>query len=81
MFMILRKYITDQVQKLLVAVVWEYKLRLNSHKSSHEHKDGHFHVLVQQLFGNFKELKKLLNLRRRRILIIGGLTGILRIDG
>jgi hypothetical protein len=69
---ILWKYITDQVQKLLVAIVLECKLGLNSHKPSHENKDGHFRVLVQRLFGSFKELKKLLNLKRRRILIIGG---------
>jgi hypothetical protein len=37
-------------------------------------------VLVQQLFGSFKELEELLNLRRRRILIIVGWTGVLRID-
>jgi hypothetical protein len=38
-------------------------------------------VLVQRLFGGFKELEELLNLRRRRILIIGGLTRVLRING
>jgi hypothetical protein len=36
---------------------------------------------MQRLFGSFKELEELLNLRRRWILIIGGLTGVLRIDG
>jgi hypothetical protein len=35
---------------------------------------------MQQLFDSFKELEELLNLRRRRILIIGGLTEVLRID-
>jgi hypothetical protein len=38
-------------------------------------------VLVQRLFGSFKELEELLNLMRRRILIIEGLTGVLEIDG
>jgi hypothetical protein len=38
-------------------------------------------VLMQRLFGNFKELEELLNLRCSWILIIGGLTGVLRIDG
>jgi hypothetical protein len=39
-----------------------------------------FRVLVQRLFVGFKELEELLNLKRRRILIIGGLTGFLGID-
>jgi hypothetical protein len=70
--MILWKYITNQVQKLIVAVVAECKHELNSHNSSHENKDGHFRVLVQQHFSSFKELEELLNLRCRRILRIGG---------
>jgi hypothetical protein len=37
-------------------------------------------VLVQRLFGSFKELEELLNLKPRRILRIGGLRGVLVID-
>jgi hypothetical protein len=36
---------------------------------------------MQWLFGSFKELEELLNLMCSWILIIGGLTGVLRIDG
>jgi hypothetical protein len=38
-------------------------------------------VLVQRLFDSFKELEEHVNLKRRRILIIGGLRGVLGIDG
>jgi hypothetical protein len=38
-------------------------------------------VLIQRLFGSFKELEELLNLRCSWILIISGLTGVLRING
>jgi hypothetical protein len=36
---------------------------------------------MQRLFDSFKELEELLNLRCSWILIIGGLTGVFRIDG
>jgi hypothetical protein len=36
---------------------------------------------MQRLFDSFKEFEELLNLRCSWILIIGGLTGVLLIDG
>jgi hypothetical protein len=38
-------------------------------------------VLLQWLFSSFKELEELLNMRRRRILKIGGLREVHGIDG
>jgi hypothetical protein len=48
---------------------------------SHKNKNDHFRVLVQRLFGSFKELEELQNLKHRRILRIEGSRGrVLGID-
>jgi hypothetical protein len=62
------------------AMAWEASFcTVSSEATAAAH--GHFCVLIQRLFGSFKELEELLNLRCSWILKLGGLTGVLRIDG
>jgi hypothetical protein len=66
--MIYMKDITDQIQELIITVDRECELWLNGHKTSREREDAYCRVFMQRLFWSFKDVKKLLNLRCRRIL-------------
>jgi hypothetical protein len=61
-FVRLRKDIVDQFHEIVVTIIGEEILGLNSHQSGNECKEGHFCVLIKRLFRRFEELEEHLNL-------------------